>query len=37
MHGTGAIVVLMAGSGPQKNNFTESLSDLPFIRTTLIM
>jgi hypothetical protein len=30
-HSTGAIVMLMKGSGPQKNNFTESLSDLPFI------
>jgi len=26
MHRTGAIVMLMKGSGPQKNNFTESLS-----------
>jgi hypothetical protein len=31
MHSTGAIVMLMKGIGPQKNNFTESLSDLPFI------
>jgi len=26
MHSTGAIVMLMKGSGLQKNNFTESLS-----------
>jgi len=37
IHSTGAIVMLMKGSGPQKNNFTESLCDLPFIWRTLIM